>query len=154
MQCIAFTQVQFSLLLLLELFIVTLRDPTGDAKALRGLFSLWAAFDTQSFGRRQIGSEGWGRAWAELPVLHVPPLSYATLNSRAQVCTVDFPGSLVGKESACNTGDWGSIPGSGRSPGEGNGNPLQYSCLEKSRGQRSLAGYSPWGCKSWTQLSN
>ena len=35
-----------------------------------------------------------------------------------------------GKESACNAGDPGSIPGSGRSPGEGNGNPLQYSCLE------------------------
>ena len=35
-----------------------------------------------------------------------------------------------GKESACNAGDLGSIPGSGRSPGEGNGNPLQYSCLE------------------------
>ena len=38
--------------------------------------------------------------------------------------------SSVSKESACNTGDLGSIPGSGRSPGEGNGNPLQYSCLE------------------------
>ena len=37
--------------------------------------------------------------------------------------------SSVGKESACNAGDLGSIPGSGRSPGEGNGNPLQYSCL-------------------------
>ena len=43
--------------------------------------------------------------------------------------------------------DAGSIPGSGRAPGEGNGNPLQYSCLEKSHGQRSLVGYSPWGCK-------
>ena len=53
-----------------------------------------------------------------------------------------FPGGLVGKESACNVGDPGSIPGSGRSLGEGNGNPLQYSCLEKSHGQRSLAGYS------------
>src|SRR5574339_1058885 len=39
-------------------------------------------------------------------------------------------GGSAGKESACNAGDWGSIPGSGRSPGEGNGNPLQYSCLE------------------------
>ena len=39
------------------------------------------------------------------------------------------------------------IPGSGKSPGEGRGNPLQYSCLEKSHGQRSLEGYSPWGCK-------
>ena len=38
--------------------------------------------------------------------------------------------SSVGKESACSAGDLGSIPGSGKSPGEGNGNPLQYSCLE------------------------
>ena len=41
-----------------------------------------------------------------------------------------FPGGLDGKASACNVGDPGSIPGLGRSPGEGNGNPLQYSCLE------------------------
>jgi len=40
-----------------------------------------------------------------------------------------------------------SIPGSGRSPGEGIGYSLQYSCLENPHGQRSLAGYSPWGCK-------
>ena len=40
-----------------------------------------------------------------------------------------FPGSSAGKESACNVGDLGSIPGLGRSPGEGNGNPLQYSSL-------------------------
>ena len=43
-----------------------------------------------------------------------------------------FPGGSDGKASACNAGDLGSIPGSGRSPGEGNGNPLQYSCLENS----------------------
>ena len=41
-----------------------------------------------------------------------------------------FPGGSDGKASAYNVGDLGSIPGSGRSPGEGNGNPLQYSCLE------------------------
>ena len=41
-----------------------------------------------------------------------------------------FPGGSEGKASASNVGDPGSIPGSGRSPGEGNGNPLQYSCLE------------------------
>ena len=43
-----------------------------------------------------------------------------------------LPDSPVVKEPACNAGDLGSIPGSGRSPGEGNGNPLQYSCLENS----------------------
>ena len=56
-----------------------------------------------------------------------------------------FPGGSDSKASACNAGDPGLIPGSGRSPGEGNGDPLQYSCLEKSHGWRSLVGYSPWG---------
>ena len=94
-----------------------------------------------------------------------------------------FPGSSAGKESTCSAGGAGSIPGSGRSPGElipvflgfpggsdseesarsarnlgsiprlgrspggGHGNPLKYSCLENPHGQRSLAGYSPWGRK-------
>ena len=43
-----------------------------------------------------------------------------------------FHGGSDGKESACSAGDLGSIPGLGRSPGEGNDNPIQYSCLEKS----------------------
>ena len=58
-----------------------------------------------------------------------------------------FPGGSDGKESACNAGDLGSIPGLGRSPGGGNGKPLQYSCLENPHGQRNLVGYSPWGHK-------
>ena len=52
-----------------------------------------------------------------------------------------------GKESACNVEDPGSIPGLGRSLGGGHGNPLQYACLENPHGQRSLAGYRPWGNK-------
>ena len=55
-----------------------------------------------------------------------------------------FPGGSDGKESTCNAGDLNSIPGLGRSPGRGHGNPLQYPCLENPHGQRSLAGYSPW----------
>ena len=47
----------------------------------------------------------------------------------------DFPGGSDGKVSAYNAGDPGSIPGSGRSPGEGNGNPLQYSCLKTFMGR-------------------
>ena len=43
-----------------------------------------------------------------------------------------YPGASDGEDSACNAGDLGLIPGSGRPPGEGNGNPLQYSCLDKS----------------------
>ena len=67
-----------------------------------------------------------------------------------QICILVVPGGLAGKESACSaedTGDMGSIPALGRSPGEGHGNPLRYSCLQKSYGQRSLTSYSPWGCK-------
>ena len=55
-----------------------------------------------------------------------------------------FPSGSDGKESACKVGDLGLIPGSGRSPGEGSGNPLHYSCLENSM---DLVGYSPWGHK-------
>ena len=46
------------------------------------------------------------------------------------ICILDFPGGLGGKASTYNAGDPGSVPGLGRSSGEGNGNPLQYSCLE------------------------
>ena len=57
------------------------------------------------------------------------------------------PDGSNGKESGCNAGDLVSISGLGRCPGEVNGNPLQYSCLEKPHGQRSLVGCSPWGLK-------
>ena len=58
-----------------------------------------------------------------------------------------FPGGSVSKEQACDSRNLGSVPRLGRSPGGGHDNPLQYSCLENSHGQRSLAGYSPWGHK-------
>ena len=60
---------------------------------------------------------------------------------------MDFPSGSDGKESAFIAGDPGSIPGVGRSPGGGHGNPLQYSCLENPHGQTILAGYRPWGHK-------
>ena len=59
----------------------------------------------------------------------------------------EVPGGSEGKESTCNVGDLGSIPELGRSPGEGNSNALQYSCLQNPRGQTTLVGYSPWGRK-------
>ena len=55
---------------------------------------------------------------------------------------VEFPGGSVAKEFTCNAGDVGLIPGLGRSPGEGNGNPLQYSCLGK---QEEPAGLQSMG---------
>ena len=65
-----------------------------------------------------------------------------------------YLGSSVSKEPAWTAGDPGSTPGLGISPEEGNGNPLQYSCLEKFHGWRSLAGYGLWCPKSWTWLSD
>ena len=70
------------------------------------------------------------------------------------VCFLGFPGGAEVKASACNVGDLGSIPGLGRSPGEGNGNPLQYSCLVNP-----MDGGAWWATvhgvtKSWTRLSN
>ena len=59
---------------------------------------------------------------------------------------LSLPGSSAGKESTCNAGDLGSVPGLGRSPGGGHGNPLQYSCLENPHGQRSLAAH---GVAEW-----
>ena len=61
--------------------------------------------------------------------------------SFVNVAQKGFPGGSVSKESTCNVGDPGSIPGLGRSPGGGHHNPLQYSCLKNPYGQRSLAGY-------------
>ena len=59
-------------------------------------------------------------------------------------------GGSVGKESACNAGDPGSIPGLGRSTGEGSGNPLQYSCLENSMGRGAWQATVHGVGKSWT----
>ena len=68
---------------------------------------------------------------------------------KSQVVTVGlgFPSGSDSKESTCNLGDSGLIPGLGRSPGGGHGNPLQCSCLENPHGQRSLVVCSPWGHK-------
>ena len=61
---------------------------------------------------------------------HGPPQLKRFLNILMKQGDEGFPGGSVGKESACNAGDTGSIPGSGRCPGGGNGHPLQYACLE------------------------
>ena len=58
--------------------------------------------------------------------------SVQSLSREEFICTYDLMGGSDSKESACSAGDPGSIPVSGTSPGEGNGNPLQYSCLENS----------------------
>ena len=85
---------------------------------------------------QMTGEQGWN-----------PPLRAYHVALPPALPPQGFPGGSDSKESACSVGDPGLIPGLGRSPGKGSGNPLQYSCLEYPHAQRNLAGYSPWGCK-------
>ena len=79
----------------------------------------------------------------ELVVMHFS-------NNGLHAINIGFPDVLDGKESNCNAGDLGLVPGSGRSPGGGYGNPLQYSCLENfmDRGARWATVHGV--AKSWT----
>ena len=63
------------------------------------------------------------------------------------ICIMGFAGGSDGKESTCNAGDLGSIPGFGKPLGGGHGNLIQYACLKNLHGQWSLVGYGPWGHK-------
>ena len=91
-----------------------------------------------------------------LKVLSQESQLYTERNEKAwmgfieEVLYLGFPGGSDGKESACNTGDPGSIPGSGRSLGEWNGNPLQYSCLENSMDRGAHEATVHGVPKSWT----
>ena len=67
---------------------------------------------------------------------------------------IGFPGGSEDKASACNAGDSGSIPGLGRSPGEGNDNPLQYSCLENPMERGAWKATVHGVLKSQTRLSD
>ena len=74
-------------------------------------------------------------ALLELWACNLHSLCFLKLNSlQPSVFLLGFPGGSDSKESTCNAGDLGSIPGLGRSPGGGHGNPLQYSCLENPHG--------------------
>ena len=79
------------------------------------------------------------------PPTHDPYYVSCLASGLRGLVSVDFPAGSVVKNLHVNVGDVSSIPGSGRSPGEGNGNPLQYSCLGNPIEKRRLAGDSPWG---------
>ena len=153
----------------------------GSSVLFTHLFSLWQTPTYQGSAQASppLGgysrSSAWGETLSSGSQEHQSPLATLLVKHwawciRIYICWMEgqttqwiathtyplwcFPCSSVGKESICDAGGLSSIPGSGRSPGEGNGNPLRYSCPENPDGQRSQAGYSAWGRKSQTQLSN
>ena len=75
---------------------------------------------------------------------------YSGVELLEHILILGFPGGSDSKESACNAGDPGTFPGSGRSPGEGNGNPLQYSSLENSMDRGAWQATVHGVAKSWT----
>ena len=96
--------------------------------------SPWTSPPEEPGGLQFMGSQ---KSWARLSVCVCVLVTRlcSTLHD-----LMDFPGVSEGKESACNAGDLGSIPGLGRSPRKWHGSALQHSCLESPHGQRSLAG--------------
>ena len=109
--------------------------------------------------KRCIGQGMWEGAWSILALCTLPPPQYLqvftslevlwTLSYRVlmEASSHNFPGGSDGKEPASSAGVQGSIPGWGRSPGEGNGNPLQHSCLENPLDGGAWWVSGPWGPK-------
>ena len=100
----------------------------------------------------EVTGQGWetrqtGKLWSTRPSFDCVYINYIVFFKIIITYYLGFPGGSDGEESTCNAGDLGLIPGFGRFPGGGHGNPLQYSCLENPHGQRSLVGYSPRGRK-------
>ena len=101
------------------------------------LFNLWETVGEGSKGESPMVGVLGGRSPGDF-------LLFFLINFYRSVVALE---GFSNKESACDAADADLIPGSGRSPGGGNGYPLQYSCLGKSHKQRILVGCSPWGCK-------
>ena len=117
------------------LVVKNLPDNAGDIRECR--FNPW------------VGKIPWRRKWQPVPVSFFCfffCIGYSQFGG--------FPGSSDGKASDYNAGDLGLIPGSGRSPGEGNGNPLQYSCLENLMDQGAWWATVHGVAKSRTRLSH
>ena len=119
----------------------------------------------ESHGQRWLQFIGLQRVehyWSNVAYMHPWRLHYMgivdqIINNWQLICPpahLGLPCWLSDKVSACSAGDPGSVPGSGRSPGEGNGNPLQYSCLANSRDRGAWWAIVHGVAKSQTRLSS
>ena len=105
----------------------------------------------------QLNQSHWWWFWQETSATVQDPQRYWCLGQAGvlpECVVIDFPGGSDGKESACDAGDSGSIPGSGRSPGEGNDYQLQFSCLENSTDRGTWWSTVHGVSESWTWVSN
>ena len=124
-------------------FSQILRNTVWKKKMLRPNLTFPRILDFQSWKNLKVQnfSQSFSSPWSD------ENRGFEFRQDWVQIPNLGFPGGSDSKESTSNAGDPGSIAGSRRSPWKGNGNPLQYSCLENPHGQRSLPGYSPWGHK-------
>ena len=126
---------------------------SGYIEKLMGIFVKWTLmvhFTVRPFVKAEIKSE----TQPQLLILYDIYLENKYQLKKNVWDTGGFPGGSEDKASACNAGDPGSIPGLGRSPGEGNGNPLQYSCLENPMDRGAWRATVHGVAKSRTRLSN
>ena len=115
--------------------------------------SPWARTESDTTEQLENPMDG-GAWWAAVHGLAQSRTRLSDLAAAAVLHCTGFPGTSDGKESTCNLGDSGSIPGSGRSPGKGSGNPLQCSCLENSMDRGALRATVHGVETSRTRLSN
>ena len=104
------------------------------------------------FGLHRVFAAAFGLSLVAAGETYTLAVVHRSLTAVASL--VDFPGGSDSKESAFNAGDLGLILGSGRSPGEGNGYPLQYSCLENSMDRRTCRATVHGVTKRLTRLSD
>ena len=134
-------------------------DGTTTQQEVRAIQTWWPWSQASCRGcarPRGLGLRRWVQGPGRRGQLLIPAWHWSSVLHHLTVCpsACDFLHSSVAKESASNAEDPGSIPGSGRSPGEGKWQPTPVFLPGKSHGQESLVGYSQWGHKSWTWLSN
>ena len=137
--------------------VLVVKNPSADAGVIRDVGSILGQEDLLEEGTATHCSIlAWRIPWTEEP----GGLVHRVIQSRTRLkqlsthaCTV-FPGGSGSKEYACNVGDLGLIPGWGRASGEGNGSPLQYSCLENPEDKGVWRATVHGVTKSWTCLSD
>ena len=126
-----------------------------DGRRCRQPEMVWAGVGKCSARRRRIATEGQVTLPSRgTPQCVVPTMTLGSWTGHlfwgVEVVPLGFPGGSDGKESACNAGDLDSIPGLGRSPGEGNAYPPQYSCLDNSMDRGAWWATAREITKSWT----